>query len=319
MIPQGERDGAAGEGTGSPIASEVQLRLLRAIYACLRPIARILLRSGITYSQFADVAKRAFVFESLADAAARGKRPNVSRVAVRTGLSRKEVARTLAGAGVPEAGLLGASTDSSGPPSKVLHEWHTNPQYLDAEGQPAVLPFDAPCTSFAGLVRSLCGDVPPSTVWTELLRAGAIERLEDGSVKAVKRYYVPGNVDEKALTTLSRMLFPLAAGIAHNSDPDRRVDGFIQRIMFADGLESGAVPVFRRMVRRRASEFLESIDDWLGATGLEAEAGTEPVRDFNVGVGVFYYEGPSADEITDDRWLSRREPDAPAGPGLPPP
>ena len=35
-----------------PMRTELQGQLFRAIYACLRPLARFLLRTGVTYKQF---------------------------------------------------------------------------------------------------------------------------------------------------------------------------------------------------------------------------------------------------------------------------
>ena len=83
--------------------SDVQIRLLRAVHACMRPIARILLRSGITYRQFADIAKLAFVQEAFSEPERTGAKTNISRVAVQTGMSRKDVARVEASLGGTKA------------------------------------------------------------------------------------------------------------------------------------------------------------------------------------------------------------------------
>jgi len=150
---------------------------------------------------------------------------------------------------------------------------------------------------FGALVRSVAGDVPPGAVRAELKRSGAVIDLDDGRLRAVKRFYVPGNVDEKAITVLSGMVFPLSAGIVHNTDPSRMTDGFIQRFAFSDHLSAGAVPAFRVWSRERATKFVESMDDWLAQhetqEPVEAQGSSQSS---NVGIGVFYYEGPSAEE-----------------------
>jgi hypothetical protein len=275
--------------------SDVQIRLLRAVHACMRPIARILLRSGITYRQFADIAKLAFVQEAFSEPERTGSKTNVSRVAVQTGMSRKDVARVEATLGGAKGEKSGNSTDHSGPPSRVLHEWHTNPRFMDKAGHPAELPIEGDEPSFSSLVMHVTADVPPAAIRAELLRSGAVEVTQRETIRPLKRFYVPADVDERALTVISQMLFPLASGLAHNSDPYRKADGFIQRVVVASDLVEEEVPVFRRMTRRRAAEFVESVDDWLknGRTRSKAsgaKAGT-------VGLGVFYYEGPSVDEM----------------------
>lgn len=275
--------------------SDVQIRLLRAVHACMRPIARILLRSGITYRQFADIAKLAFVQEAFSEPERTGAKTNISRVAVQTGMSRKDVARVEASLGGTKGEDSEGATDHSGPPSRVLHEWHTNPRFMDKGGHPAELHIDGDDPSFAGLVAHVTGDVPSAAIRAELLRSGAVEVTQKGTIKPLKRFYVPADVDERALTVISQMLFPLASGLAHNSNPNRKADGFIQRVVVASDLVDEEVPIFRRMTRRRAAEFIESVDDWLkqGRTRPKKsgkKAGT-------VGLGVFYYEGPSVDEM----------------------
>lgn len=276
--------------------SDIQLRMLNAVYACLLPVARLLLRAGITYRQFDSVAKRAFVSEALSELDTRGRRTNTSRVAVKTGLSRKYV-RRVRDVMLDELGAeSGNETDQSGPPARVLHAWHADARFVDAAGGPRKLPFQDDESGFTALVRAVAGDVPPGAVRAELKRAGAIVDLEDGRLQAVKRYYVPGDVDEKAITVISGLLFPMAAGIAHNTNPARTSDGFIQRFAFSDNLDAEARFEFRHWSRIQATRFIESMDDWLAEHEvMDGASVSEPTRP-TAGIGVFYYEGPVAEQ-----------------------
>ncbi len=277
--------------------SEIQQRILGAVFACLVPLARLLLRYGITYRQFADIAKAAYVREAFAETDQRGRHANASRVAVRTGISRKEVSRLrdqlLEGADSSRPSRI----DQYGPPARVLHAWHADPQFLESDGTPRALDFEGTEPSFVSLVRTAGGDVPPGAVRAELRRAGAIAETEGGRLTVTKRFYVPGNVDEKAITALSSMLFPFAAGLDHNSNPDRRTDGFIQRIAYTEKLDYRLVPTFRTWSRGEAIRFVESIDDWLARHESEPESERPKGAPRIVGMGVFYYEGPTAEEV----------------------
>jgi hypothetical protein len=277
--------------------SNIQIRMLNSVYACLLPLAKLLLRSGITYRQFDAVAKRAFVKEAMAEVDSRGRTTNTSRVAVKTGLSRKDVKRIRDSLVEEPLVASGASADQSGPPARVLHTWHVDRRFLASDGRPRDLEFQDETNGFCGLVRAVAGDVPPGAVRAELKRAGAVIELEDGTLRAVKRYYVPGNVDEKAITVMSGMVFPLAAGIVHNADPRRTGDGFIQRFAFSETLSPDAIPEFRRWSRSQATRFVEAMDDWLAGNEMK-EVGdlSDPSCGKTVGIGVFYYEGPSADD-----------------------
>ncbi len=212
--------------------SDVQSRLMATVYACLRPFARVMLRSGVTYKSFAEIAKTAFVHEALLERDSKGRVTNASRVAVRTGLSRKEVRRVSEQTLLKDGAKSGAA-DHAGPPARVLHAWHFDPRFIGADGAPLDLCFEGESPSFTELVRAVGGDVPPGAVRAELFRAAAVQELENGLLRPTKRYFVPGDFDEKAITVMSGMLFPFISGVDHNSNPARKTAGFIQRIAYA--------------------------------------------------------------------------------------
>jgi hypothetical protein len=270
--------------------SDVQTRVMSAIYACMRPLARVMLRSGITYKNFAEVAKTAFVHEAMLERDAKGRNTNSSRVAVRTGLSRKEV-RRVSETTLTDRHGVDAKVDHSGPPARVLHLWFTDPRFIDSGGTPLDLYFEGDSPNFADLVKAAGGDVPPGAVRAELLRAAAIGELPNGLWRPTKRYFVPGDIDEKTVTILSAILFPMLAGVAHNSDPSRSTPGFIQRFAFARLGDADAAQ-FRTWSRDQSTKFIESIDDWLKSkeSFLVKTDGRQPIH----GIGVFYYEGPEA-------------------------
>ena len=270
----------------------MQSRLMATVYACLRPFARVMLRSGVTYKSFAEIAKTAFVHEALLERDAKGRVTNASRVAVRTGLSRKEVRRvselTLVKDG-PKSGVA----DHAGPPARVLHAWHFDPRFVGPDGSPLDLCFEGESPSFTELVKAVGGDVPPGAVRAELFRATAVQELENGLLRPTKRYFVPGDFDEKAITVMSSMLFPLISGVDHNSNPARKAAGFIQRIAYAK-LSPDDREAFRVWSRAEATRFIESIDDWLIAREVMVNENSDGSIS---GVGVFYYEGPEAADL----------------------
>jgi len=274
------------------MSSDVQSRLLATVYACLRPFARVMLRSGVTYKSFAEIAKTAFVHEALLERDAKGRVTNASRVAVRTGLSRKEV-RRVSKMTLAEDDPKSEPADHAGPPARVLHAWHFDQRFVGPDGSPLDLCFEGETPNFTELVKAVGGDVPPGAVRAELLRAAAMQELENGLFRPTKRYFVPGDFDEKAITVLSSMLFPFISGVDHNSNPARRSAGFIQRIAYAQ-LSPDNREAFRVWSRAEATRFIESIDDWLTSREIRIDENADaPIS----GVGVFFYEGPEAADL----------------------
>lgn len=282
--------------------SSSQIRLMDAVGVCLRPLARMLLRSGIGYKQFSELAKTAFMHEALGERDSRGRTTNVSRVAVRTGLSRKEVARLRMrlATGVASGTEDGDSVYYSNHAARVLQLWYSDSRFLTSSGSPIALPFGGEEPSFSSLVRAAGGDVPPGAVRAELSDASSIIEAEGGLLKPVKRYFVPADVGEELVVGFTHIVTPVLEGLARNTDVECTAP-FIQRLAYSDRLMPSAIPHFREVARDRASEFVQLIDDWLSSH--EAKTDLVAGESSRVGLGVFYYEGQPSSEpaASDDR------------------
>lgn len=276
------------------MSSTIQDRVLAATMTCLRPLARVLLRSGINYRQFAEAAKTAFMEEAASERDRRGNRANVSRIAVRTGLSRKEVSRMRDANLTQSAANLAGHFRNAGHAARTLQFWYSDARFVDAAGRPKDLSFNGDDASFADLVRAVGGDVPPGAVRAELLAAGSIVETATGSLKAIRRYFVPGNIDEDLVVGLAQIVHPVIEGLARNTGAEKS-DPFLQRLSYSDRLFPAAVPLFRQIARERSANFVQSIDDWLSSNETNSEDATSP--SLRVGVGVFYFEGRVPGEV----------------------
>lgn len=272
--------------------SVTQVGLMNAVATCLRPIARMLLRSGIGYTQFAELAKLAFVQEALGERDSRGRKTNLSRVAIKTGLSRKEVARVRARMdSSAQLGLTdGDSAYYSVHAARVLQLWHVDPRFMTPSGSPKALRFAGEEPSFSALVRAAGGDVPPGAVRAELFDASSIVEDESGRLAPIKRFFVPADTGEELFVGFTHIVSPVLEGLARNTDRDCK-QPFIQRFAYSDRLPLTAVPHFREVARDRASEFVQAIDDWLSSHEAKPDAGGD--SNFRVGLGIFYFEGQS--------------------------
>ena len=269
---------------------DLRLRILTALRLSLRPLVRVLLRHGVTFGQFAEVAKDAFVEEVLSERDSHGRLTNKSRIAVRTGLSRKEVSRIceriflMAGQANRRASLV----QQVGFSAQVLQLWHVDPRFSDGNGQPRGLVFADDDISFSSLVKSVGGDIPPGALRAELLAANAIKELSSGELMPLRRHFIPSDSGEDLLVGLTHIVLPVMEGLAHNSDATGRLP-FFQRFAYSDHLTTSTAELFRETAGRRSEQFLQSIDDWLSANEARGHGNDEQQR--RVGIGVFYYEG----------------------------
>ncbi len=265
---------------------DTKTKIMNAFLVALRPIAKILLRFGIGFREFSEVAKIAFVDVASSEYGLRGRPTNISRVAVMTGLTRKEVRR------IRERIVSGseATKVKSTPLSEILHRWHSESEYLDSAGRPVSLEFVGEGSSFSSLVKKFGGDIPPGAMRTELKRVGAVEETEQGKLKVVSRVIYPVGEIDNLITAVVHAVYPLVSTIAHNVDPDRDGSTWAQINTYSQLIRRTDFPRLRRISLDRLHEVSESFDDlFLAYETLHENDETENDKNV-VTVGVFYFE-----------------------------
>ena len=265
---------------------KIKKEILDAFLVVMRPIVRILLRFGIGYREFLEVIKTAYVDIGSSDFGIRGRPTNISRVAVMTGLTRKEVRRLRDRIASGEDVVTVKTT----PLSDVLHHWYAQEEFTNSSGYPVTLPFAGENKSFASLVRKFGGDIPPGAMRTEMKRVGAIVENEDNSLTVVERTYRPSKELDTLVTSLIHAVYPLLANVAHNTDPEREDDTWANRVAYSQLLRPREKGRLRRVAKDRIIEFTESIDDIFIAYESMIEEEVEKDEKAVVTVGVYYFE-----------------------------
>ena len=272
----------------------IQKQILDAFFVVLKPIARILLRYGIGFREFSEVAKSAFVDVATKDYGIRGRPTNISRVAVMTGLTRKEVRRLRD----QLEGKDQAYTVRTTPLARVLAKWHTENEFLDETGRPAILDFAGDGVSFSTLVKKFGGDIPPGAMRTELKRVGAVLERSDGKIKAVRREVQPPVNHENLCVALAHGAYPVLSSIAHNTNPELGESAWAQRTAFSANINTGDVSRLRRICTDRAGETVESFDDLFMAYEQLNEAKADDPQKTPVVFGVYYFEERDAESVS---------------------
>ncbi len=270
------------------MASASNSQVLAATRQWLKPLIHVLIRCGVTWKDFAELAKTTYVEVASGKFGKRGRPTNVSRTAVLTGLARREV-RKQRDRLVTTPDALSAYVSKA---SLVLAAWHQNPQFLTAAGKPAPLTVEGSGASFATLMR-LCGasDVRASTLLKELRSAGAIRVAADGRLEALERAYIPQTMEEQLIRLWGTVMADIATTYVHNLTRSSKAPARFERSAVNAYVQVAALPEFRQFLNREGQAFLERADDWLmqhqSAPAENAADKTEVVR---LGVGVYHIQ-----------------------------
>jgi hypothetical protein len=264
-----------------------EIKVLRAFQLVLRPIIKVLLRYGIGYNEFAEVVKTAYVDVGSSDFGIRGRPTNISRVAVMTGLTRKEVRRLRTKIEGGEDAVMVRTT----PITEILTRWHSEDAYLDQRGRPMPLQYASGPNSFSDLVRKFGGDVPAGAMRTELKRVGLVDEDKDGRLLVKSRSMVPQDSMENLITSLVHGAYPLMATIARNTEPGRIPgEGNAQFATYSLAIKESDRTRLKRISYDRLSEAAVSFDDLF--TAYETAAASSSLVEANpvVMVGLYYFE-----------------------------
>ncbi|MEX2163742.1 MAG: DUF6502 family protein [Sulfuricaulis sp.] len=252
----------------------------------LRPLVRVLLRNGMSFNAFSDLARRVYVDVGMNEFEIPGKKQTISRVAILSGLSRKEVQRLLEeqhGAAKTEA------QERYNRAARVIAGWVRDKDFTDTAGQPLALNPEGDSAGFGLLVKRYSGDVPARAILDELLRVGAVERLEDDRIRLLSRAYIPRTSDLDKLEILGTDVSDLIYTIDHNLQHGT-ADPFFQRKVMYDNLTAEAVKHFRHLSAEQAQALLEKMDEWLSKHDRDVNSSVQGMGRLRAGIGIYYFE-----------------------------
>jgi len=265
--------------------------LRAAVARFMRPLVRAMIRAGVTFPAFVDLAREIYVDIAMDDGAVDGHPPSFSRISIVSGVHRKEVRRLAtrdrAKGGPPPALALGA---------KAIAVWTGDPRYTDEEGQPLPLPRssldDQP--SFDQLVTSISKDIRPRALLDEWLAHGIV-RYQDDLVHLTKAAFVPAEGYEEKAYYFGRNLRDHVAAGAHNLLGG--VPPLFDRAVYYDRLAPETLEELRRTVEQRAQALLLEINRKASELALRDRAMDQPTGRFTF--GAYFYAEDEKDKPCD--------------------
>jgi len=259
--------------------------LFAAVLKLLRPLTRILLRNGIPYRTFADLARWVYVDVATDEFGIEGRKQTDSRVSIITGLSRKEV-RRLKQVNFPtnEEALFRFNRAA-----RVIAGWVKDKRFVDAAGKPKELSIASGHSNFSQLVKLYGGDVPVRAVLDELMDVSAVQMLANGNIRLLADSYIPAGDEPAMLGILGTDTAYLIETIDHNIfHPDNR--RFFQRKVEYDNLPAEASEKFRQLSAGKAKKLLELLDRWLAKHDRDVNPEVRGTGRMKAGLGIYYFE-----------------------------
>ena len=261
--------------------------LRAALTRLFTPLVRILLRYGISFGEFSDLAKQVYVSVASEEQEFQpdGRKQTNTRISVLTGLTRKEVLRIKR---LPEEGLEEYEKRYNRG-ARVISGWMRDPRYRDGNGKPISLPYSGGDKSFSELVALHSGDMSTRALLDELLRVGAVRNLKNGNVRLCAKGYVPAMDEQEKLAILGVDTGDLVATIDHNLTHSSQDSRFQLKVSY-DHLSRESAEQFKQLSDRKSMELLQEYDSWLAPRDrdLNPELGGE--GRFRVAVGIHYIE-----------------------------
>lgn len=263
--------------------------LSAAVLRMLRPLAGVLLRHGMAYGTFAELARKAYVDEAFEQTIASGQRPTVSGVSAITGLTRKETKRLHEQENIDDD----ASSQRYNRAIRVISGWTSDARFHTASGEPAILPVDGEQGSFSALVKEFSGDIPVAAMLSVLERSGTVV-VNNTGVNLLHRAYVPSSAPIERVAILGSDPAELISTIGHNlvANPEQR---HFQRKVSNVLVHPDALPAFREMSNRKSQELLEEYHAWLSAHEIQ-DIDDEAAPPAYVSVGIYYHENLGTEE-----------------------
>lgn len=266
------------------MSENVKKPLLAACRHLLHPLVRILLRHGVSYGEFADSVRGAYIDIAKAELIPQGRPQSDSRLGILTGISKEEVhrVRALDDQNDSEVGLNRIA--------RVLQGWCQDPEYLGPYGLPLEIPLEGDGVSFEQLVKTYADDASTRALLDELLRVNAAHETDDGYVRLLNRAYLPSPLDPVGLERLGNVVNYFIDTVDFNLQKKKQGEGRFERYAITmEGLSAGKFAAFDELIREKGQELLEILDDWLGQNEIKGGHKLPPADSIRTGVGIFHF------------------------------
>ena len=258
----------------------------QAVGAVFKPLARLMIDHGLQVPDVVELLKTALVQEAVDSFGLNGKGSSDTRIALLTGVHRKDVKRlrtqtTSASMDTPIATLA----------ASVVARWISEPRFLNADHTARALARTPKHRTpgqpdFSTLVAEVSSDVGARAVLDELARLGVVDLQDDGYVALKAHAFVPQEGLRESFQFLAANVSAHLAAAAHNLAPRRIGLPKLEQSAFSQDLSVEQAEELQQLARslwsRALQQFLQV------ATVAEQRSVDDPGPKTKVRFGVYF-------------------------------
>lgn len=227
--------------------------LIKAVKNILYPFVHLLMRTGISFPQLAEILKEIYIDVADKQFQLEGKKQTQTRLSFLTGIHRKDVKR-----------LQHSQRDTNEPENismgvKLVSHWIKNTRFLNDDGKPLLLPLKSETDpSFEELVKTVSKqDIRSRVVLDEWMNQGIVQ-LNNNHVELLTEAYIPKeSQNEKAFFLGHNVADHLSAASQNlfNDSPQ-----FFERNVYYDDLSDDSISELQAMVAEHGMSFLKKLN-----------------------------------------------------------
>jgi uncharacterized protein (UPF0297 family) len=256
--------------------------LAEAVFDLLQPLVRILHKHGQGYGEINHLMKLVYIRVVEAEIMEAGVKPTSARIAIQTGLTRKDVAA------LRKSSLESLPVSNYNRVNRVISGWTQDAEYLDRQGRPAILPETGASGSLSSLIARYSGDMPFRSMLDEMERVGVIEERGCKLWELIVSEYIAGDSLEEGFRILGEDVGWLISTIAYNLE--HHDDARFQRKVKYDNIPVEYVQAFRELARTENQALLVKLNKWLARHDRDSSPSVQGTGKACLGVGVYYFE-----------------------------
>lgn len=265
--------------------------LITALYKMMRPLVRIMLRHGVSYRVFADVARHVYVEVATNEFTLPGRKQSASRVSVLTGINRKDIKKIESKPNPLETGEFKEYHRAS----RLISGWLQDERFHDATGNPQQLALEGDANSFSVLVKEYAKDVPVRALLDELERVGAIKRHSSDMIELTQTAYLAPEDAEEKVRIAARATASLLSTLDHNLNSEN-TEKLAQRSVLYTNIPVESLPLLREKSKAEIQNYLLHANEWLAEHDRKTNDNVEGTGRAKAGIGLYYF-----DEIEEEK------------------